>query len=255
MILDDLNGMRVLITGASTGIGAALARAFGAQSARVGVHYNASAGSAQAVARDIEAAGGRATLLQADVRDPAALRAVVAQFAEAEGGLDVLINNAGGTYGRTPIAEIDDAHYDSLVDLNQRSVFVASQAAVPYLRAAGGGAIITTSSIAALSGGSGGLAVYAGTKGFVVSFTRSLAKELAGDSIRVNAVSPGTVDTHFHEVASTPQQLESAKGKIPMGRLGDPDDLVGTFLYLASTRLSGYVTGQVIEVNGGALLR
>ena len=255
MSLDDLNGKRVLITGASTGIGAAVARAFGAQGARVGVHYNASAEPAQAVARDIEAAGGRATALRADVRDAAALRALVTEFAEAEGGLDVLINNAGGTHGRTPIEEIDDAHYDSLVDLNQRSVFVASQAAVPYLRAAGGGAIINTSSIAALSGGSGGLAVYAGTKGFVVSFTRSLAKELAGAAIRVNAVSPGTVDTHFHEVASTPQQLESAKGKIPMGRLGEPDDLVGTFLYLASPGLSGYVTGQVIEVNGGAILR
>jgi 3-oxoacyl-[acyl-carrier protein] reductase len=255
MILDDLNGKRVLITGASTGIGAAVARAFGSQGARVGVHYNASGEAAQAVARDIEAAGGRATALQADVRNAAALRALVTEFAEAEGGLDVLINNAGGTHGRTPIEEIDDAHYDRLVDLNQRSVFVASQAAVPYLRAAGGGAIINTSSIAALSGGSGGLAVYAGTKGFVVSFTRSLAKELAGVAVRVNAVSPGTVDTHFHEVASTPQQLESAKGKIPMGRLGEPDDLVGTFLYLASPGLSGYVTGQVIEVNGGAILR
>ena len=255
MIFDDLRDKRVLITGASTGIGAALAQAFGAQGACVGVHYNASAEPAQEVAHAVESGGGRACLLKADVRDPAALRAAVAEFTDAEGGLDVLINNAGGTHGRTPIGEIDDAHYDSLVDLNQRSVFVASQAAIPHLRAAGGGAIITTSSIAALSGGSGGIAVYAGTKGFVVSFTRSLAKELAGDAIRVNAVSPGTVDTRFHEIASTPQQLESAKGKIPMGRLGEPDDLVGTFLYLASPSLSGYVTGQVIEVNGGAVMR
>ncbi|MBK1697551.1 SDR family NAD(P)-dependent oxidoreductase [Rhodovibrio salinarum] len=255
MTLDDLHGKRVLITGASTGIGAAVARAFGAQGAHVGVHYNASADPARAVVHDIEAAGGRAHLLQADARDPEAMRGIVADFAEAAGGLDVLINNAGGTYGRTPIEEIDDAHYDSLVDLNQRSVFVASQAAVPHLRAAGGGTIINTVSIAARSGGSGGIAVYAGTKGFVVSFTRALAKELAGDRIRVNAVSPGTVDTHFHEVASTPQQLENAKGKIPMGRLGDPEDLTGSFLYLASETLSGYVTGQVIEVNGGALLR
>lgn len=254
MSFDDLAGMRVLITGASTGIGAAVARGFGAAGAVVGVHYNSSRESAERVAAEVEAAGGTAQVLQAEARDGAAVAGVVDTFADAQGGLDVLINNAGGTYGRTPLEEIDDAHYDALVDLNQRSVFAGCRAAVPHLRAAGGGAIVNTSSIAARSGGSGGIAVYAGTKGFVVAFTRSLAKEFAKDNIRVNAVSPGTVDTRFHQITSSPEQLESAKGKIPLGRLGQPDDLVGTFLYLASPRLSGYVTGQVIEVNGGAVM-
>jgi 3-oxoacyl-[acyl-carrier protein] reductase len=118
----------------------------------------------------------------------------------------------------------------------------------------GGGNIINVSSISARTGGSPGSAIYAGTKGFVSSFSKSLAKDLAGHKIRVNVVSPGTIYTAFHERHSTPEKLEGTRKTIPLGRLGAAEDVAGTFCYLASEDASGYVTGQVIEVNGGQLM-
>jgi len=123
---------------------------------------------------------------------------------------------------------------------------------VPLMRAQGrGGSIVNVSSIAARNGGGPGAYLYAGAKGFVSTATRGLAKELAPDRIRVNAVSPGVIQTPFHDRFSTPQLLESFKAAIPLARIGEPDDCVGAFLYLASEQLSGYVTGQILEVNGG----
>jgi 3-oxoacyl-[acyl-carrier protein] reductase len=121
--------------------------------------------------------------------------------------------------------------------------------AVPHMNA--GGAIINLTSVAARTGGGPGASLYAGSKGFVSTATRSLAKELVGKRIRVNAVAPGVITTPFHEKFSTPEQLESMRLTIPMGRLGTADECVGAFIYLASEQLSGYVTGQIIEVNGG----
>ena len=123
---------------------------------------------------------------------------------------------------------------------------------VPLMRRAGrGGSIINVTSVAARHGGGPGAVLYAGSKGFVSTATRGLAKELAPDRIRVNAVAPGVIETPFHDRFSTPQMLESFRAGIPMGRLGTADECVGAFLYLASEALSSYVTGQIIDVNGG----
>jgi 3-oxoacyl-[acyl-carrier protein] reductase len=172
----------------------------------------------------------------------------------ALGGLDVLVNNAGGLVKRVPVAEIDDAFFDEIVDLNVRSVVAACSAAVPHMRKGGQGNIINVSSIAARVGGGPGAAMYSSTKAFVSTFTRGLARELAQERIRVNAVAPGVITTPFHERYSTPALLEAMRATIPMGRLGTADECAGTFLYLASDALSGYVTGQVLEVNGGQLM-
>ena len=152
---------------------------------------------------------------------------------------------------RVPAAEIDDAFFDEVIDLNVRSVVMAIAAVVPHMRRAGRGSIVNVTSIAARNGGGSGAAMYASAKGFVSTFTRGMARELVKDDIRVNAVSPGVIETPFHERYSTPQMLESFRGTIPMGRLGTADECAGAFLYLASDALSGYVTGQIIEVNGG----
>ena len=250
-IVSDLKGKSVLITGASTGIGAAVARAFAGAGCRIAIHYNASVNQAEEVAADVRFAGGEAFLVGGDFISSAKAREVVTGAAEHFGGLDVLINNAGGLVKRVPVAEIDDEVFNAVLDLNVRSLVAACSAAVPFMRKAGHGNIINVTSIAARHGGGAGAVLYASAKGFVSTFTRGLAKELVKDGIRVNAVSPGVITTPFHERYSTPAMLESFKATIPMGRLGTAEECVGAFMFLASDAMSGYVTGQIIEVNGG----
>jgi 3-oxoacyl-[acyl-carrier protein] reductase len=249
MYLDDVKGKVVLITGASTGIGAACAQAFGALGCKVAVHYNSSALRAAEVATAVEKAGGQVLVTQGDLRRSADCERVVAETVKRFQRVDVLINNAGALVKRTPITELSDDIFDEIVDLNVRSLFMCTKYAVPHMAA--GGAIINLTSVAARTGGGPGASLYAGSKGFVSTATRSLAKELVGKRIRVNAVAPGVITTPFHEKFSKPEQLESMRLTIPMGRLGTADECVGAFLYLASEQLSGYVTGQIIEVNGG----
>lgn len=250
--MEDLKGKTALVTGASTGIGAAVARAYAARGVRVAVHYNRSAGPANEVVAAITAAGGEAFALQGDVRDTEAIRRVVRETIARWGAIDILVNNAGSLVKRVPIAEFDDALFDDVLHINARSVLAFCREVVPLMRTQGrGGSIINVSSVAARHGGGPGAYLYAGAKGFVSTATRGLAKELAADRIRVNAVAPGVIQTPFHDQFSTPQMLESFRATIPMARIGEPDDCVGAFLYLASEQLSSYVTGQILEVNGG----
>lgn len=256
--ISDLAGKAVLITGASTGIGAALAREFAAQGALVGLHYNASVDAAEALAREIEAAQGKVQLIRADVSTGAGARSAVDQAVAAFGRLDGLINNAGGMVRRISYELATEADYDEIMDLNARSVLVACGAAIPHLKAAaaetGTGFIINTTSIAARNGAGGGAGLYGSSKSFVSNLTRGMAKELIPFGIRVNAVSPGVIATPFHERYSTGAQMQAMLATVPQGRLGVAEDCVGAYLFLASRSLSGYIIGQVIEVNGGQLM-
>jgi 3-oxoacyl-[acyl-carrier protein] reductase len=251
--IDDLADRRVLITGASTGIGAATAVAFAAQGASVALHYREHESEARAVLAQLPAATPAHILLRADLgrRDAAAM--LVKQAAEALGGLDLLINNAGSLVSRRPFAELDDALIDSVFDLNVRAVIHATRAAIPYLEKSAAPAVINVGSIAGMDGGGPGSAMYASSKAFVHNLTRHLARDLAPRGIRVNTVSPGVIATPFH-AATPPERMEAMRKSVLLGRVGTPADVVGAFLFLASPALSGYITGQNIHVNGGQVM-
>jgi 3-oxoacyl-[acyl-carrier protein] reductase len=253
-MIPDLKDKVVLITGASTGIGAAVARAFGAEGSTVVVHYHASEAAAHDVVAAIEAGDGHAHALRADATRPEQLVGLVKSTVDRYGRLDVLINNVGDLVQRCPIADCTEELFDAVVDLNVRSVVTTSRAAIAQFRAQGGGAIINTTSIAARNGGGPGSVLYASSKAFVSTFTRGLAKELAKDNIRVNGVAPGVIITPLQARHTSEAQLEAFRAAVPMGRLGSAEECTGAFLYLASNALSGYVTGQILEVNGGQLM-
>ena len=246
--ITDLESKAVLITGASSGIGAELARDFAAQGARLALHFNSHEAELRALAAEIPDA--RPVLVQGDLSRRGEARRVVEEAAAALGGLDILVNNAGGLGERRPITEVDDALFDFVYDLNVRAVLAATQAAIPHFEKRGRGNIINVGSIAGIDGGGAGASVYSSAKAAVHNLTRHLARDLAKKNIRVNTVAPGAIATPFH--ARTPKErLDAMRNAAPLGRIGEARDCVGAFLFLASDELAGYITGNIVHVNGG----
>jgi 3-oxoacyl-[acyl-carrier protein] reductase len=250
--MNDLHDKRVLITGSTSGIGAAVAIGFASRGARVCVHGHSNTARGEEMVSAIAAEGGSAIFIPADLSQQDAPADLVTEAANSLGGLDVLINNAGGMPSRASVAEFDHGMYGHVMDVNLRAAFSTISAARPHMVAAGGGAIVNTSSASARTGGPGGSAIYAAAKAALHSLTRTAAKELAPDNIRVNSVIPGIIETSFHD--GMPDDVRETLVKAtPLGRLGRPEDCVGAFLFLASASMSGFITGQAIDVNGGLL--
>jgi 3-oxoacyl-[acyl-carrier protein] reductase len=252
--MDDLKNKVVLITGASSGIGAAAAVDFAAQGARIAVHCHSHPEQADAVLARVQAAGGGVAVFRADVSDTAQIERLAAEVHRHFGRIDVLVNNAGGFVRRTPLVEASDALIDEVFHLNARSMIALCRYVVPHMRQQGGGCIINLTSQAARSGGSMGAGLYSSSKAYISTLTRALAKELVGDGIRVNAVAPGVIATPIHDAHTSSELLAQLSATIPMGRLGRADECSGAMLFLASEKLSSYITGQTIEVNGGSVM-
>lgn len=254
-IFPDLEGRRCIVSGASNGLGAAVALALGAQHAHVLVHYHRDRSGAEAVAERIRGSGGQATAYGCDLagRGAGAVGLVDAAV-RAFGGLDIVVNVAGGFERRASLAETDESAFDGLIDLNFRSTVSVCRAALPLLVRTGKGAIINTTSVGARTGGATGAVLYNAAKGAVSTFTRGLAREAALLSVRVNAVAPGVIATRLQSRTTSKKMLADAVAAIPLRRPGVPDDCVHAYLFLASSLASAYITGQVIEVNGGQLM-
>ncbi|PTM96457.1 SDR family NAD(P)-dependent oxidoreductase [Mycoplana dimorpha] len=247
-------GSNVVITGAGRGIGLEVARQFLDCGAHVLLHGGRKepAELPDFLAEAVEEA--RAHIVYADFLSEQGVPEVARYADDLFEHVDVLINNAGTMVGRFPAATLTDEQYQAVVRLNQTSVVEMTRAMLPLLRRSPAASIVNTVSISALTGGSPGSAIYSATKAFVSTYSKALARELAADGIRVNCVSPGTIATEFHERYSSPEKLEATRRTIPLQRLGTAQDCAPAYLFLASHALSGYVTGQVLEVNGGQLI-
>ncbi len=249
----DLSGKAALITGASSGIGAAAARVFAELGAAVAIGYHRNQKGAFELRDVLVSSGSKVVAIQADVQKAQEARSLVEQARDLLGPIDVLVNNAGSLIERKPLLEMSDQIWAGVIELNLSSAFVCSRAAAPSMIARRSGSIINIVSIAGRNGGGPGAGAYATAKGGLITFTKSLAKELAPHGVRVNAVSPGVIDTPFHEVFSTPEMMANFVRSIPLGRVGNSVEVAKVIAFLASDAAS-YITGETIEVNGGQLM-
>ena len=243
----------VVITGAGRGIGAATALAAARQGYAVGVNYRRDAAAADAVAQRIRAAGGRAFPVQADVALPDDVARLFGAVAEALGPVTALVNNAGTTGRITRFADLDLETLRRVIDVNLVGCMLCCQEAVRRLstaRGGPGGAIVNLSSVAAQTGSPGEYVHYAATKAAIETLTRGLAREVAAEGIRINAVAPGTVQTGIHAAGGDPERPARVAARIPLGRVAEPEEIAEAILWLLSPA-AAYTTGSVLTVAGG----
>ena len=246
--VNNFGGMTALITGASSGIGAASATAFGARGARVLIHYNRQESEAQRIIERVRGAGGQAELLRANLTTMDGVRSLVRALAGRR--IDILVNNAGSLIQRTPVLNFTEELWEQVLTLNLTSAFFLAKAVLAGMVERKSGFVVNVSSVAARNGGGLGALAYASAKGALSTMTMGLAKEFAPFGIRINAVSPGTIDTNYHRNFSNDQILSAVKAATPMARLGTAEEVADVILFLCSHE-ARFIQGQVIEVNGG----
>jgi NAD(P)-dependent dehydrogenase (short-subunit alcohol dehydrogenase family) len=249
----DFTGKVVLITGASSGIGRATAELFAECGANVAITYLSNEKGANEVVAKINEFGGKGLAIQADFSTNDAVKSTVERVEAELGAVDILVNNAGSLVERLRTLELTEARWDEVFALNVKSAFFAVQAVIPKMLEKKSGVIINVTSIAGRNGGALGSIHYSSAKAAMLVMTKGLAKEFASQGIHINAVSPGVIDTPYHETFSTPEAMKNFAGMIPMGRVGKSSEVAGTIAFLAS-EASSYLCGETIEINGGMMM-
>lgn len=245
----DFEDKVVWITGSTRGIGRAIALQFARLGADVVVHGVNSREAAESLAKEIEGMGREACIVLGDISSSTEVDRMVAEIQGRFGRLSVLVNCAGGSPQKSKIDDMPEEVWSQIIDINLKSMFLITKATLPMLRQSEGANIVNFSSAVVANGGVPGGSAYTAAKGGVEAYTRACAKELAADGIRVNTVSPGLVDTGFHDT-NVAEKFPHLIEQIPLKRVGEPEDLTGAVIYLASSAAS-FVTGAIIHVDGG----
>lgn len=245
----SLEGKTAIVTGGARDIGRAISLKMAAMGANVVVNYFSNENDAATTVKLIEDAGGKAIAVKADMTKWEDCQKLVAEGQKAFGNdIHVLVNNAGGLVARKKLAEMDEAFWDKLMDLNVKSVFMMTKATAPNMPE--GSAIVNLASQAGRDGGGGGASAYATAKGAVMTFSRSMAKELGGSGIRVNAINPGMIATTFHDTFTPDAVREKVAGMTPLGREGSASEVADLVGYLAGPE-SSFISGANYDINGG----
>jgi NAD(P)-dependent dehydrogenase (short-subunit alcohol dehydrogenase family) len=266
----DFTGKVVLVTGASSGIGRATAELFGQCGASVAINYHTNKAGAEEAVTVISrnghgrfvsnadgTAAGTATVsamaVQADVTQSSELARMIREVEDGLGPVDILVNNAGSLVERLKTLDLTEERWREVMELNATSAFFASKAVIPKMLEKGSGVIVNVTSIAGRNGGAPGSIHYSSAKAAMLTMTKGLAKEFAAQGIRVNAVSPGVIDTPYHETFTAPEVWNNMGNVIPMGRVGRSEEVASVIAFLASEAAS-YLCGETIEINGGLLM-